>query len=64
MLTSLFIMFWVMLFVLVIASIHFVREAIAKEKLAKQYPYRRYDPDEPVGQLKYCDDYHAGMFYW
>lgn len=59
-----FIAFVTILTGLIGATIHFVRESIARAKLAAQYPHRRYDPEEPVGELKFCDDYHAGMFYW
>ena len=59
-----FVVFFGILLALIGATVHFVREMRARKKWEKQNPHRRYDPDEPVGELKHCDDYHAGNFYW
>lgn len=58
------IAFWTIFTGLVGASIHFIREIPARKKLAAQFPYRNFDPEGLAGELKYCDDYHAGTFYW
>lgn len=58
------IVFFGILLGLIGAGVYFVLQMRARKKWEKLYPFGRYDPEEPVGELKHCDDYHAGNFYW